>query len=108
MKNNYREIVSMQQLCEARQKLNEQLQDADREFARHWNSLLDSAEPVNIAARVARNIFDIVSQAAMMERIYRTVQSFLHTLFGARRLSSGNIAFNIEYYNGKPYLSVRV
>lgn len=81
MKNNYREIASMQQLCEARQKLNEQLQVADREFARHWDYLLDSAEPANIAARVAKNIFDIVSQAAMMERIYRTVQSFLHTLF---------------------------
>ena len=81
MKNDYRDITSMQQLCEARRDLSEQLQDADREFARHWDSLLDSVEPVNIATKVAKNIFDIVSQAAMVERIYRTVQSFLHTLF---------------------------
>ena len=37
-----------------------------------------------------------------------TAALILHTLFGARRLSSGNIAFNIEYYNGKPHLLVRV
>lgn len=89
MKNNYREIFSLEQLRNARRDLDEQLHNADRECVGHWNSLLDRLEPVNIAAKVANRIFDIVSQAAMVERIYRTVQSFLHTLFDDDKEQNG-------------------
>ena len=89
MKNNYREIISLEQLRNARRELNEQLQSADRECVGHWNSLLDRLEPVNIAAKVANRIFDIVSQAAMVERIYRTLQSFLHTIFDDDKEQNG-------------------
>ncbi len=89
MKNNYREIISLEQLRNARRELDEQLQNADRECVGHWNSLLDRLEPVNIAAKVANRIFDIVSQAAMVERIYRTLQSFLHTIFDDDKEQNG-------------------
>ena len=36
-----------------------------------------------------------------------TAALILHSLFGARDLSAENNSFNIEYYNGKPHLSVK-
>lgn len=81
MKNNYCNITTMEQLREARRELDMRLIVADKKVTEHWERLLDVAEPAHIAARMAKSVFDFVSQAAMVERIYRTLFSFARTLF---------------------------
>lgn len=71
----------MEQLREVRKQLSLQLQSTDKKVSEHWERLLDSAEPAHIMAKAAKNIFDFVSQAAMVERIYRTIQSFVNMMF---------------------------
>lgn len=78
---DYSNITTMEQLCEARKELCEQLQDADKRVAEHWEKLLNLTEPAHIAARVAKSVFDIVSQAAMVERIYKYIRSLMQALF---------------------------